>query len=408
MSYHPELLSPAGDMEKLKMAVSYGANAVYLAGHQFGMRAGTSNFSDQELEQALNYCHSHGVKAYITCNTIPSNEEIRNLPSFLELLEKIGADGVIVADLGVISLCKKYCPSVDIHASTQVGIMNSETAKALYDLGAKRIVLARETSLKDIASMREQLPDDLQIEAFCHGSMCVSFSGRCLLSTYLTGRDANRGMCAQPCRWKYHLVEENRPGEYYEITEDGGTFILNSKDLCTIHIIPSLIEAGVNSLKIEGRTKSSYYVASTTAAYRHAIDAYESRMPLAHEWYQEVEMVSHRPYSTGFYLSPAQQYPENSSYISSCDVIGIVAESDTNGNTRIIQRNRFYTNDEVNILTPDGHVYTLNIGQLCDEQGATIECANHAQMVVIAHLPFSVPTDSFIRKIRSDPTVKSV
>lgn len=331
---HPELLSPAGDMEKLQMAVSYGADAVYLAGQQFGMRAGTANFTEEELIQALNLCHSKNVKVYVTCNTIPTSDEISMLPGFLSRLEDLMVDGVIVADIGVMSLCRQYCPSVAIHASTQVGVMNAETAKALYQLGAKRIVLARETSIKDIANIRKSVPDDLQLEAFCHGSMCVSFSGRCLLSAYFTGRDANRGMCAQPCRWKYHLVEETRPGQYLEISEDNGTYILNSKDLCTIHIVKDLVEAGIDSLKIEGRTKSSYYVASTTSAYRHAIDAYLYGEELDNKWLDEVNMVSHRPYSTGFYQSDAQQYTENSAYISSCDVIGIVADCNENGEDR--------------------------------------------------------------------------
>ena len=408
MIRHVELLSPAGDMDKLKMAIKYGADAVYLSGKQFGMRAGTANFSDESLQKAVELCHSQGKKVYVTCNTIPTNEEIHLLPSHLCLLESLNVDGVIVADLGVLELCKRYCPSIEIHASTQVGVMNAETAKALYSLGAKRVVLARETSINDIAKIREEIPADMQIEAFCHGSMCISFSGRCLLSSYMTGRDANRGMCAQPCRWKYHLVEETRPGQYYDITEDEGTFILNSKDLCTISILPQLIDAGVDSIKIEGRTKSSYYVASVSSAYRHALDAYYDGKPLDQSWYEEVEMISHRPYSTGFFLGDAEQYTPSSAYITSCDVIGIISECDSEGNAVIIQKNKFYPNDEVNILTPIGRIIKCNIGLLKDSSGNQIESANHAQMIVHAKLPNYVPPDSFIRKMRTNPSIKNI
>ena len=402
-----ELLSPAGDMEKLKMAVTYGADAVYLSGKQFGMRAGTANFTDESLEEAIDYCHSQDKKVYVTCNTIPTNDEIAFLPKHLALLEAFIADGVIVADLGVLELCKRFCPSVEIHASTQVGVMNAETAKALYTLGVKRAVLAREASLEDIAKIRSQIPSDMKIEVFCHGSMCMSFSGRCLLSAYLTGRDANRGLCAQPCRWKYHLVEETRPGQFLEITEDNGTYILNSKDMCTISILPQLIEAGVDSIKIEGRTKSSYYVASATSAYRHALDAYCRGEELDECWLDEVEMISHRPYSTGFYLKEAEQYTPSSAYISSCDVIGIVSECDPDGNATIIQRNKFYPNDDVNILTSQGKIVKCNIGLITDEAGNEIDSANRAQMTVRAKLPEYIPPDSFIRKMRDDPNVKN-
>ena len=407
MIRHVELLSPAGDMDKLRMALKYGADAVYLSGKQFGMRAGTANFTDDALYEAVELCHSQSKIIYVTCNTIPTNEEIQLLPKHLSLLEALKVDGVIVADLGVLELCKRYCPSVEIHASTQVGVMNAETAKALYNLGVKRAVLARETSINEIVKIKEQIPADMMIEAFCHGSMCISFSGRCLLSSYLTGRDANRGMCAQPCRWKYHLVEETRPGQYYDITEDNGTFILNSKDLCTISILPKLIEAGVGSLKIEGRTKSSYYVASVTSAYRHALDAYYEGKTPDQNWFDEVEMISHRPYSTGFFLGDAEQYTPSSAYITSCDVIGIVSECDHDGNAVIVQRNKFYPNDEVNILTPAGNIIKCNIGRLTDASGNDIETANRAQMIVHTKLPQYVPSDSFIRKMRTDPTIKS-
>ena len=256
MAGKTELLSPAGDPEKLTMAVVYGADAVYLSGNLFGMRAAAGNFDDDALVSAIDYCHKNGVKAYVTCNTVPRNGEIPYLPPFLELLSSAGADGIIAADLGVMALAKKYAPDVSLHVSTQAGVANYETASAFYDMGASRVVLARELTLDDIAELRAKIPRELEIEVFVHGAMCVSFSGRCLLSNYLIGRDANRGQCAQPCRWKYHLVEERRPGQYFELSEDGGTYILNSRDMRMIDHLPELISAGVDSLKIEGRAKS--------------------------------------------------------------------------------------------------------------------------------------------------------
>ena len=258
MAHKAELLSPAGDRERLKMAIFYGADAVYLAGRQFGMRSSVVNFSDEDLCWAVQYAHARGVKIYVTCNTLPLEEELRELPGYLEFLQDAGVDALIIADLGVLELAKRHAPRVARHVSTQFGVINSATANALYALGADTVVLARETPLEDIRKIRANTPEELRVEAFVHGAMCVSFSGRCLLSNYLTGRDANRGQCAQPCRWKYHLVEETRPGQYFEISEDGGTFIMNSRDMRMIEHLPELLDAGVSSLKIEGRMKSAY------------------------------------------------------------------------------------------------------------------------------------------------------
>ena len=274
MTKQIELLSPAGDMERLKMSLAYGADAVYLAGNDFGMRAFAGNFTPDEMRQAVELCHSKGVSIHVTCNTMPRNDEVARLPQWLEYLQDLGVDAAIVADVGVLSLLKKHAPKVKAHISTQASISNYQAARAWYELGARRVILARELSLDEIREIRAKAPKELEIEAFVHGAMCVSYSGRCLLSNYMTGRDANRGAYAQPCRYKYALMEEKRPGEYFPIGEDeGGAYIMNSRDMCMIDHIPELMEAGLNSLKVEGRAKSAYYAAAVTAAYRHAIDA---------------------------------------------------------------------------------------------------------------------------------------
>ena len=337
----PEVLSPAGDREKLKMAVAYGADAVYLAGPGYGMRAGAGVFGPDDMAWAMGYCHARGVKVYVTVNTIPTDEQTDALPGYLESLEAAHADGLIVSDLGVLALAKRYAPHAAVHISTQAGVMNAQAARMFYDLGAKRVVLAREMSLAQIVGLRARAPKELELEAFCHGAMCVSFSGRCVLSNYLTGRDANQGACAQPCRWKYHLIEEKRPGELMELTEDGGTYLFNSRDMCMIDHVPELMAAGVASLKIEGRTKSAYYAAAVTSAYRHAVDAALAGQPLAPVWRDEVYAVSHRPYSTGFYFGPPGQYTGDACYFSRYDVAAVVEACDERGNAMLTQRNRF-------------------------------------------------------------------
>lgn len=396
----PEVLSPAGNMEKLVMAVEYGADAVYLAGTMFGMRAGTDNFTRESLPEAIKLCHSRGVKVYVTCNTIPTQDEIALLPEYLEFLGSVGPDAVIVADLGVMNLVKKYAPGCGIHISTQAGVMNSDTANAFYDLGASRVVLARETSLESIKKLRANIPDDLQIEAFCHGAMCVSFSGRCVISNYLTGRDANRGQCAQPCRWKYRIAEEKNPDEWMDITEDGGTFLYNSRDMCAIEFIDKMVECGVSSLKIEGRTKSSYYVASTTAAYRSAVDHAVKGVPLPQIWLDEVNKVSHRPYSSGFYFTEPGQHTADSQYITEYDVAAVVDQCDEDGNAVMHQRNKFYPGDTLEVLSPGTEPRTFVIGSLYDENMQPIEDTRHPNMIIRTKLPFCVPANSFLRKRR--------
>lgn len=397
-----ELLSPAGDPEKLTMAVTYGADAVYLAGNLFGMRAAAGNFDDEALIRAIDYCHKNGVKAYVTCNTVPRNDEIAALPAFLELLGSAGADGIIAADIGVMSLSKKYAPNTALHVSTQAGVANYETASAFFDMGASRVVLARELTLEDIAALRAKTPKELELEVFVHGAMCVSFSGRCLLSNYLIGRDANRGQCAQPCRWKYHLVEERRPGQYFELSEDGGTFLLNSRDMRMIDHIPELISAGADSLKIEGRAKSSYYAAAVTNAYRHGIDACLNGEPLDPVWLQETELVSHRDYSTGFFFDregPGQSYA-SSMYYTGSDVAAYVEQCGDDGVARLTQRNKFSEGDALSLLTPNSVPVTFTASDMKNAEGQPITSTPHPMMEFTMPLPVKAPKYSIVRKLK--------
>ena len=399
---HPllELLAPAGDMERLKMAAAYGADAVYLAGRRFGMRASAVNFPDDALREAVRYAHARGVKVYVTCNTLPREEELKELPGYLAFLQDAEADALIIADLGVLELAKRYAPKLSRHVSTQFGVVNSATAKALYDLGADTVVLARETPLADIRRIRENTPEALRLEAFVHGAMCVSFSGRCLLSNYLTGRDANRGQCAQPCRWKYHLVEETRPGQYFEISEDGGTHIMNSRDMCMIGHIPELLDAGISSFKIEGRMKSAYYTAVITNAYRHAIDAALAGEAPDPVWLRETEMVSHRPYTTGFYFGEPGQYYPDSMYDAGADVTAVVESCESDGFAVLTQRNKFSVGDELELLTPGDKPVLFRAEALFDEEGEPIADTRRAMMRFSMRLPCAAPALSLVRKRR--------
>lgn len=395
-----ELLSPAGDMERLEMALAYGADAVYLAGSEFGMRASAGNFDTEQLERAAALTHGRGRRMYVTCNTLPREDELKRLPAFLEYLESIGADGLIVADLGVMRLAKRYAPGVKLHVSTQLGVINSATANALYDMGADTVVLARETPMEDIRKIRANTPKELRLEAFVHGAMCVSFSGRCLLSNYLTGRDANRGQCAQPCRWKYHLVEETRPGEYFPIGEDGGTYIMNSRDMRMIEHMPELIEAGISSFKIEGRMKSAYYAAVITNAYRHAMDAAARGEAMDPIWLAETDKVSHRPYCTGFYYGyPGQHYAE-ASYSTDADVAAIVESCGKDGEAVLTQRNKFCKGDVLELITPDTKPVSFAVEHMYNAQGEEIEDTRHAMMEIHMRLPHWAPRLSIVRKCR--------
>ncbi len=397
-----EVLAPAGDFERLCAALDYGADAVYLGGQSFGMRAGPANFTYDTLKSAVELAHSKGVKIYLTCNTLPRNNEIPHFQQFIEEAVDCKVDAVIVADLGLLSLVKKYAPNMEVHMSTQTGIVNYVTANELYNMGVKRIVVARELSLDEIAEIRAKTPTDLDIEAFVHGAMCVSFSGRCLLSQYLVNRDANRGECAQPCRWGYHLMEEKRTDEFYPIFEDEkGTYILNAKDLCMIDHLDKLAQAGVTSLKIEGRAKSSYYVSIVTNAYRMAVDILkknpdEYKLP---DWIRdEVFKVSHRKYCTGFFFGHPKdcQYYENSGYIRNYDVAAIVEEC-RDGVLYATQRNKFNKGEEIEILAPGEHYDVMTVNTMFNENGEEIESANHAMMKLSFPCEKSYPKNSIIR-----------
>ena len=403
MTKQIELLSPAGDMERLKMSLAYGADAVYLAGNDFGMRAFAGNFTEEEMRQAVELCHSKGVSIHVTCNTMSRNNEVARLPQWLEYLQSLGVDAAIVADVGVLSLLKKHAPKVKAHISTQASISNYQAARAWYDLGASRVILARELSLDEIREIRTKAPKELEIEAFVHGAMCVSYSGRCLLSNYMTGRDANRGACAQPCRYKYALVEEKRPGEYFPIGEDeGGAYIMNSRDMCMIDHVPELMEAGINSLKIEGRAKSAYYAAAVTAAYRHAIDAAAAGRPLEPVWRAEVEKVSHRPYSTGFWFGQPGQYTGDARYIRDWQVVAVVVSCAADGSAVLSLRNKFSVGEELELVGPDVAAIPFAAGPMEDESGCPIVQPRTPQMVFRMKLPRQVPPLSILRACREN------
>ena len=394
-----ELLSPAGDMEKLRMAVLYGADAVYLAGTDFGMRAFAGNFTPEELPQAVKFAHDHGVKAHVTVNIMPRNDEVKNLPAYLERLDDAGVDALILADLGAFTLAGKYAPHCERHISTQQSIANYECAKAWYDLGAKRVVLARELSLPEIIGIRQNTPKELEIETFGHGAMCVSYSGRCLLSNYMTGRDSNRGECAQPCRYQYALMEEKRPGEYFPVFEDEkGTYILNSRDMCTIDHLKDLVDAGIDCIKIEGRAKSAYYAAIITGAYRHCLDDVYAGRQIDPVWRDEVEHVSHRIYSTGFYYGHPGQYVENSRYIRQWQIVAKVESCDENGLALCSLNNKFKVGDELEVVGPDTRPFSITASDIRSIEGDILEEPRTPQMRFTMQLPKCVPAHSLIRR----------
>ena len=404
-NHNIELLSPAGDFERLKLALKFGADAVYLGGEMFGMRTNPSNFNYEKLKEAVELAHGMGKKIYITCNTLPRNNELPFLPDYLKYLAQIKADALIVADMGVLSLAKKYAPEVDIHMSTQVGIVNYESANALYELGAKRIVTARELSLNEIKEIREKTNPALEIEVFVHGAMCMSFSGRCILSDYMIGRDANRGDCAQPCRWKYALVEEKRQGEYFPINQDeSGTYIFNSKDLCMINHIPELDRAGIDSFKIEGRAKSEYYTAIVTYAYRNAIDEYlksgRDASFIPSQWIlDELEKMSHREYTTGFNFGRLEngQVLDSGGYIRNWDVCALYISYE-NGRLTVAQRNRFYQGDTLEVVEPGKKPYRIVVEELYNENdGEFTEVANKATDIYSFKCDANISPDAIFR-----------
>ena len=405
----PELLSPAGDMSRLKAAVKFGADAVYLGGSIFSMRTAPENFSNEQLFAAVDYCHERGVKVYLACNVLARNEEFARLPKFLENAKNSGVDGLIISDLGVMDYAKKYAEGVEIHISTQAGVVNFASANVLYQMGARRIVPARELSLEEIAGIRANIPTDMDIECFIHGAMCVSFSGRCLISNYLVGRDSNRGDCAQPCRWKYSLVEETRPGMSFPIEQDGnGTYLFNSKDMCMIEHIPELIQAGVTSFKIEGRAKSEYYVSVITNAYRAALDAYKSNPTndfQVDDWIlDEMRKVSYRDYCTGFYFSSPSEDANISykgGYNREWDVVAVVDKWE-DGIAYCTQRNRFFEKDTLDVLEVGVKPFTIVAEELKNEAGETIESTNQAMMKFRFRCAEPLSVGAILRKKRED------
>jgi len=402
-----ELLAPAGNLEKLKMAIIYGADAVYFAGKQYGLRAGAGNFGFEEMGEGVKFAHSHGAKAYLTVNIIPHNRHLNGLGDFLKKAADTGIDAIILSDLGIFSMVKELLPDMEIHISTQANNVNYKSAIFWHQLGAKRIILARELSLEEIKEMRERIPSTLNLEAFVHGAMCISYSGRCLLSNYMANRESNLGDCAHPCRWKYYLMEEKRPGQFYPVIEDeNGTYIFNSKDLCMIENIPQLTASGLNSLKIEGRMKSSYYVATVVKAYRDAIDTWyinpEQYEADKDKWLKEICKASHREFTTGFYFkrpTKDDQIYDRSSYIRDYTFTGLVLDYDPKtGVATVEQRNRMFVGDRIEVVGPGRDYFTQQIKWMKDKEGNNIDTAPHPQQIVTMPVEKAVKPFDMLRK----------
>lgn len=406
----PELLAPAGSLSKLKIAITYGADAVYIGGEEFSLRVAAENFSPQEVREGVEFAHARGKKVYLTANIIPHNEDIDKYSDFLREYMSAGFDAVIVSDLGMFQLTREIAPDMEIHVSTQANNVNYKSAETWYKMGAKRVILAREMSLDEIAEIRNRTPEDLELEAFVHGAMCISYSGRCLLSNYMTNRDSNQGACSHPCRWKYFLMEESRPGEYMPVYEnERGTFIYNSKDLCMIEHIDKLIACGLDSFKIEGRVKTEYYLATVVKAYRMAIDKYfedPENFKADPMWLDELKKVSHRDYTTGFFFGKPDGNEQNyltSSYIRNYELLGIVDSYDEKtGLVTVIQKNRFFKGSEVEFLRPHGDFVKLKIEYMEDEEGTELEVANRPQSIARIKIDTPIEKDSMMRGVREN------
>ncbi len=403
----PELLAPGGSLEKLKVAIMYGADAVYIGGESFSLRVAAENFTKEEIKEGIEFAHKRGKKVYLTANIIPHNKDVDEFDNYIEEIKDYEFDGILVADPGMFDIVKEKAPEIPIHISTQANNTNYRSAKFWYNMGAKRVVLAREMSFSEIKEIREKIPEDMEIEAFVHGAMCISYSGRCLLSNYMTGRDSNQGACAHPCRWNYSLMEETRPGEYMKVFEnERGTFIFNSKDLCMIDHIPEIVESGITSLKIEGRVKTAFYVATVVGAYRREIDRYFEN-PEGYKFnpdeYEELCKVSHRPYYTGFYFGKpdenAQVYT-SSSYIRDYELTAMVTDYDNDTQTvTVSQRNRFFTGEELEVIQPGKPYFKIVVDYMENDKGESIECAPHAQMTVKFKCETPIGEGAMIRKI---------
>lgn len=404
----PELLAPAGNLEKLIVAVKYGADAVYLGGQNYGLRAFADNFTYDEIQKGIKFAHQNGARVYVTVNIFPHNVDLKGLKDHLKKLEEIGVDAIIISDPGVLEFAREVVPSMELHLSTQANTTNWASAKFWFKQGIRRIILARELSLKEIKEIIEKKPHGLEIETFIHGAMCISYSGRCLLSNYLANRDANRGECAHPCRWKYYLMEEQRPGEYIPVFEDErGSYFFNSKDLCLIRHIPELIETGIRSFKIEGRMKSVHYVASVVRAYRKSIEHYikdPQNYTFNPEWLKEIEKASHREFTTGFYFgNPTgdEQIYTHSSYIREYDFVGIVKEC--NENIAVVeQRNNFKVGQVIEFMNPSGSDFSQKIEKMWDEENNEIKAAPHPQQIVKIPIKHKVEPYTILRRKKTN------
>lgn len=407
----PELLAPAGGMEQLAYALYFGADAIYLACDKFGLRQRAQNFSLEELPAAVKLAHEWNARVFVTCNAYAHDKDLEELPAYARALEEAGVDAVIVSDLGVLSIIKQYAPSVALHISTQASVSNAEAAKVLYGLGARRIVCAREMSLEEIAQLKRSIPEDMEVEVFVHGAMCMAISGRCLISDYLTGRSANQGHCVQPCRWEYVLEETSRPGQYFPIEEDeSGTYLMNSKDLNMLEHLDKLIEAGIDSIKIEGRVKKAFYVATVVNAYRHVLDGENPEL-----WVSELETISHRPYSTGFFFGEAEQSCSADIYTQLYDWVGEVKTSaprnDGRFDVEVYCRNRFYLGDTLEVLSPYASLFSLTVEGLCevfaDDVHVPCEIANKAMGVYSIISDTELHPHDILRVMRKDPSQKN-
>ena len=402
----PELLVPASSLEVLQVAVIFGADAVYIGGEAFGLRAKAKNFSKEDMSEGVRFAHKHGVKVYVTANILAHNQDLEGVRKYFEELREIGPDALIISDPGVYQIAKEVCPEIERHISTQANNTNYGTYQFWYQMGAKRVVTARELSLEEIREIRSRIPEDMEIETFIHGAMCISYSGRCLLSNYLTGRDSNQGACTHPCRWKYSVMEESRPGEYFPVYEnERGTFIFNSKDLCMIEHIPDLINAGIDSFKIEGRMKTALYVATVARTYRKAIDDY-LKDPALYEknmsWYQEqISNCTYRQFTTGFfYGKPTQeaQIYDNNTYIKEYTYLGIVGETNEEGKYCISQRNKFSVGEQIEVMKPNGDNIEVTVKSIQDEEGNQMESAPHPKQILYIDLGIKLDRYDILRR----------